>query len=261
MPKQLEGTVAVVTGADSGIGAEIAKLFAANGAAVAIDYLHDEAGARATRDAIHRAGGRAHIVQADVSDEAAVEALFTTAERELGAVSILVNNAGRNASGNQVLDMSFETWTRTIATNLTGVFLCSRRFARARRHTTGGGKIVTISSVHEEMPAIGVAEYCAAKGGLRMFTRCLALELAIHKINVNNIAPGTILTPMNQDLLDDPTALHDHEQTIPWKRAGVPADIAAMALFLASDAADYITGTTFAVDGGMLLNVANGIPN
>ena len=157
--------------------------------------------------------------------------------------------------------MSLESWTRTITTNLTGVFLCSRRFARARRHLTTGGKIVTISSVHEEMPAIGVAEYCAAKGGLRMFTRCLALELAIHKINVNNIAPGTILTPMNQDLLDDEPALRDHEQTIPWKRAGVPADVASLALFLASDAADYITGATFTIDGGMLLNVANGIPN
>ncbi len=261
MSNELSNRVAVVTGSDSGIGAEIARRFAAAGAAVVINYLHDRAGAQSVRTDVERAGGRAIVEGADVGDEGAVERLFERAESAFGPVDILVNNAGRNASGDQVLDMETAVWLQTIQTNLTGTFLCSRRFARTRRHRSGGGKIVTISSVHEEMPAIGVAEYCAAKGGLRMFTRCLALELAIHKINVNNIAPGTILTAMNQDLLDDETALREHEATIPWKRAGVPEDVAELALFLAGPRSDYITGATFTVDGGMLLNVANGIPN
>lgn len=261
MNRRLEGRVAIVTGADSGIGQAIAELFAAEGARVTIDYLNDRAGAEATQRAIESAGGQAMTVRADVGDEEQVEALFAACEAKFGPPDILVNNAARNSSDVRVLDMPAQQWEATLRTNLTGPFLCSRRFARGLAGIGRGGKIINITSVHEEMPAIGVADYCASKGGLRNLTRCLALELATAKINVNNIAPGTVLTSMNQDLLDDPKALAEHEQTIPWKRAAKPEDVAKSALFLGSEDSDYVTGTTFVVDGGMLLNVGNGVPN
>ncbi len=258
---KLKGRVAVVTGADSGIGQEIAIAFGSEGAHVVVDFLHDRDGAQRTCEAIEAAGGRCAPVQADVGDEDAVEMLFETCEAEFGEATILVNNAALNASDVRVADMGLQQWERTLRTNLSGPFLCSRRFVRALRNSARGGKIINVTSVHEEMPAIGIADYCASKGGLRNFTRCLALELATLKINVNNIAPGTVLTPMNQDLMDNPAALKEHEDSIPWKRAGRPRDVANLALFLAGDASDYITGTTLVVDGGMLLNVGNGVPN
>jgi len=164
---------------------------------------------------------------------------------------------GVNVLGKTVAELSLAEWEATLRTNLTGPFNVVRAFLR---HVPGGGpgKIVNVSSVHEEMPAWRVAEYSAAKGGLRNFTRCLALELAPRKINVNNVAPGTVLTQMVQELLDDPQASREHEATIPWGRAGTPEDVARAVQFLASDAADYITGTTLVVDGGMLLSVDTG---
>ncbi|MDQ2817585.1 MAG: glucose 1-dehydrogenase [Candidatus Eremiobacteraeota bacterium] len=261
MEKQLSGRVAVVTGADSGIGQAIAQHFGRHGAAVVIDYLNDSAGAEQTRRAVEQSGGRAMVVPSDVRDEQAVEELFQACEARFGAATILVNNAARNASGVRVTDMSLDQWEDTLRTNLTGAFLCSRRFVRGLGGRLLGAKIINVTSVHEEMPAVGTADYCASKGGVRNLTRCLALELATLKINVNNIAPGTVLTQMNQELLDDPEALTEHEQTIPWKRAGRPDDIANVALFLASEASDYVTGATFVVDGGMLLNVGNGLAN
>ncbi len=261
MSRRLEGRVAIVTGADSGIGQAIAKLFAAEGARVAVNYLNDRAGAEATQRAIEDNRGEALTVRADVGDEGQVEALFAACQGRFATPDILVNNAARNSSDVRVIDMPAEQWEATLRTNLRGPFLCSRAFARGLATTGHAGKIINITSVHEEMPAIGVADYCASKGGLRNLTRCLALELATAKINVNNIAPGTVLTPMNQDLLDDPKALAEHEQTIPWKRAATPEDVAKLALFLASEDSDYVTGATFVVDGGMLLNVGNGVPN
>ncbi|MBC5824391.1 MAG: glucose 1-dehydrogenase [Candidatus Eremiobacteraeota bacterium] len=261
MEKKLQGRVAIITGADSGIGQAIAQHFGRHGANVIVNYLHDRIGAEKTRAVIEQAGSRAEVAQADVGREDDVERLFEICEASFGKPSLLVNNAARNASDVRVADMDLEQWEATLRTNLTGPFLCSRRFVRSRSGQPTGGKIVNITSVHEEMPAIGAADYCASKGGLRNLTRCLALELATLKINVNNIAPGTVLTEMNKDLLDDPHALREHEQTIPWKRAGRPDDVADVALFLVSEASDYVTGTTFVVDGGMLLNVGNGIPN
>ncbi len=261
MSRRLDGRVALVTGADSGIGQAIAIRFAAEGARVTVDYLNDQAGASATQRAIEGAGGEAITVHADVGDEGQVETLFAACATRFGTPDILVNNAARNSSDVRVIDMPVQQWEATLRTNLRGPFLCSRTFARGLASTGRGGKIINITSVHEEMPAIGVADYCASKGGLRNLTRCLALELATAKINVNNIAPGTVLTAMNQDLLDDPKALAEHEQTIPWKRAATPDDIAKLALFLASAESDYVTGATFVIDGGMLLNVGNGVPN
>jgi glucose 1-dehydrogenase len=253
--------VAVVTGSDSGIGQAIAVAFAAAGASVVVNYLKDENGAQVTRRAVERTGARALVVQADVGEPQSVEALFRACEAHFGRATILVNNAALGDVGVRIADMSFEQWDKTLRTNLSGPFLCSRRFVRALGGTGTRAKIINITSVHEDIPAVGIAAYCAAKGGLRNLTRCLALELATLKINVNNLAPGTVLTPMNQHLLDNRRALAEHERTIPWKRAGRPQDIAQAAVFLASDAADYITGTTLFVDGGMLLNVGNGVAN
>ncbi|MBC5808444.1 MAG: short-chain dehydrogenase [Candidatus Eremiobacter antarcticus] len=261
MSRRLDGRVAIVTGADSGIGRAIATLFGGEGARVTVNYLNDRAGAEATVTAIEQAGGEGITLRADVGSEEQVDALFAACEGKFGPPDILVNNAARNSSDVRVLDMPVQQWEATLRTNLTGPFLCSRRFARGLAQHGHPGKIINITSVHEEMPAIGVADYCASKGGLRNLTRCLALELATAKINVNNIAPGTVLTAMNQDLLDDPKALAEHEQTIPWKRAATPDDIANLALFLASADSDYVTGATFVIDGGMLLNVGNGVAN
>jgi glucose 1-dehydrogenase len=169
----------------------------------------------------------------------------------------LINAAGVPPREKRILDLTLDEWNATLRTNLTGPFLAATRFALALPLDQAGA-IVNISSVHEEMPAARVAEYAAAKGGLRNLTRCLALELSDRNITVNAIAPGTILTQMNPDLLADPAALADHERTIPLGRAGTVDDVAGVAVFLAGPAARYMTGTTVTVDGGMLLNVDAG---
>lgn len=257
----LDGQIAIVTGAESGIGQAIATLFGREGAAVVVGEFAQTDGARATVDTIVANGGRAVSVHADVTLEADVEKLFAAAEKFGSRASILVNDAGISPSGHNVVDTTRELWDQVLATNLTGPFLCSRRFLRALRDRgERGGKIVCITSVHQEMPALGVAAYCASKGGHHMFVKCLALEAAEYRVNVNAIAPGTILTAMTKELIEDPKERADHEKTIPWGRSGVPDDIAHAALFLAGPDSDYVTGSTVVVDGGMLLNVASGPP-
>jgi len=257
----LDGQVAVVTGSESGIGQSIAVAFGLAGAAVVVNEFANPEGARATVSTINAGGGTAVSVHADVSQEGDVERLFAQAEQLGTRASILVNDAGVNANGKDVVDTELDDWNRTIATNLTGAFLCSRRFLRAvREREEAGGKIICITSVHQEMPALGTAAYCATKGGLHMFVKCLALEAAQYGVNVNAIAPGTILTAMTKELIENPKERAEHEKTIPWGRSGVPEDIAQAALYLASANSDYVTGTTLVVDGGMLLNVASGPP-
>jgi len=258
MDKHLAGAIAVVTGSDSGIGRAIAEKFARHGADVAITWFHDEAGAQETARTVVAAGQRALVLSVDVRDPAAVAGLFDRTVQELGVPFVLVNDAGVDAGGKPVVDMTIEEWDDRIKTNLYGPFYACQHFIRLRREAGGRGKIINITSVHEEIPRAGAAGYCASKGALRNLTRCLTLELAADRINVNNIAPGMIKTAMNQPALDDPKVMEEQVQSIPWKRAGEPWEIAKLALYLASADADYASGQTFTLDGGLTMNQGQG---
>jgi len=255
---RLQGKVALITGSDSGIGQATAEEFAKEGADVVVVYLHDRAGADTTRLAVEAAGQRAVVVQCDISDEAAVEAMFDEALRTLGAVDILMNNAGVDASGQDVADLPTEVFDKAIRTNLYGTFFCCRRFIQLRSMAGGQGKIINVTSVHEDVPNAGGADYDCSKGAMRMLTRTLALEVAPLGINVNSLAPGMVLTPFNQAAIDDPDLLEKQVQSIPFKRAAQPGEIARLAVFLASSDADYVTGATYVMDGGLMRNLGQG---
>jgi glucose 1-dehydrogenase len=255
---RLDGKVALVTGADSGIGQAIAIEFAKDGADVAVVYFSDREGAIATRDAIEQHGRRAAVMQADLSKEEEVEALFDDALDQLSALDILVNNAGVPGAGSMLVDMSTEDWDRTLRTNLYGYFFCCRRFLRIRKSSGGGGKIINISSVHDEIPRAGMADYDCTKSAIQALTRTLALEVAPDKINVNSIGPGMVLTPINQEAMDDPKVYEEAVRNIPLKRAGRPEEVAWLAVYLASSQADYVTGATFYIDGGLMQNMGQG---
>jgi len=258
MTDRLEGKVALITGSDSGIGQGTAVEFAKEGADVVVHYLEDEAGANSTRQQIEALGRRAIVVQADLRQETAVERLFDKALEAFGTIDILMNDAGVDASGTNVADLTTEIWDNAIRTNLYGYFFCCRRFIRIRTAAGGGGKIINITSVHQEIARAGAADYDCAKGAERNLTRTLALELAPLKINVNNIAPGMVLTPFNQKAIDDPKYLEQQVQSIPWKRAAEPWEIGRLAVFLASSDADYVTGSTYVMDGGLMQNQGQG---
>ncbi len=258
MSTRLKDKVAIVTGSDSGIGQATAVAFAEEGADVAITFLHDRDGAEATRRRVEEAGRRAIVVQLDQREPDAVERLFRETQSQLGVPYILVNNAGIDSTGKQVADMPFEDWDNELKTNLYGPFLCCRQFIRMRREAGGKGKIVNVTSVHQEIPRAGAAGYDVAKGGLRNLTRTLALELAPDGINVNNVAPGMVLTPFNQPAIDDAKVREEQVRSIPWKRAAEPWEIARLAVYLASEEADYVTGQTFTIDGGLSMNIGQG---
>jgi glucose 1-dehydrogenase len=254
----LDGQIAIVTGSDSGIGRAIAIEFAHEGADVVVTYHSDRAGGEETCRGVEDAGRRGLLVQLDSAEEASVEAMFDEAIRAFGHVDVLVNNAGVNGSEKPFLELDTETWDRAMRTNLYGYFFGARRFARERQAAGGGGCIVNITSVHDEIPMVGATEYDATKGGQQNLMKTIALELAPLGIRVNSIGPGMILTPMNQDAVDDPSVRAEDVRHIPLGRAGEPRDIARVAAFLASDGAAYVTGATWYVDGGLMLAVGQG---
>ena len=258
MPK-LEGRIAVVTGSDSGIGRAIAEEFAREGADVVVTFHHDQSGADETRERVEAAGRRAAVRRLDVRDEAAVAALFAEAERELGAPPyILVNNAGIGGGGKPVAELPTDDFDAVLKTDLYGPFFCIREFVRRRHALGGGGKIINVTSVHEVIPSPNNVAYAAAKGGLLTLTRSLALELAPQRININAIAPGLIATPMTAERVHDPEARRRELPNIPWGRPGQPHEVGRLALYLASDDADYITGQSFPIDGGLETNWGQG---
>lgn len=254
MKIRLDGKNGLVTGASSGIGQGIAVALAAAGASVGINYRSNMEGAEETARRVREAGQRALVMEADVGDPEQVATMFRRFDAEMGPIDILVANAGHGSSSKPLHETSWDQWDRVLRSNLHGAFLCGREAARRMLATGNGGRIVNISSVHEE--ACNVPEdgpYCVAKGGVRNLTRAMALELAPYGITVNDVAPGMILTPMNQRALEDANYRADAEAQIPVRRAGTPADIAAMVIFLCSDHASYCTGETYLVDGGWML--------
>lgn len=253
----LKNKVAVITGAESGIGQAIAIELGNRGADIVIAYHEDEHAANATLKTIEDNGGKAIIQKTDVSDFKQVQELFKAAH-QLGTPYILVNSAGIDASGIPIVDMDIAVFDQTIRANLYGTFYTCKEFIRLRKAAGGQGKIINVSSVHEDIPRAGAAEYCAGKGAIRNLTRCLALELAEFRINVNNIAPGMVLTPMNQEAIDDPKVLEEQVQSIPWKRAAEPWEVAKLAAYLVSEDASYAAGQTFTLDGGLSQNLGQG---
>ena len=248
---QLEKKVAIVTGAATGIGQAIATAFAAEGAAVVVDYVGKGNAADETIKKIESAGGRAVAVDADVSDPTQVQKLVDQTVSRFGKLDILVNNAGIEFK-HPFLEFPLELWQKVIAVDLTGPWLCAQTAARQMVKQGAGGRIINISSVHEDLPMPTNAPYCAAKGGLRMLMRTIAVELAPHKITVNNIGPGAIYTPIDKDVQSDPAVEKQLLSEIPLGRWCKPEEVAALAVFLASDAASYLTGSTHFIDGGML---------
>jgi glucose 1-dehydrogenase len=248
---KLQNKVAIVTGAATGIGKAIATTMAAEGASVVIDYVGDPALANAAVQAIQTAGGKVQAYPADVSNPDQVNQLIQKAIDTFGRLDILVNNAGLEYK-HPFPEFPLEHWNKIIAVDLTGPFLCAQAAAKALIRQGSGGRIINISSIHEDLPMPTNAPYCAAKGGLRMLMRTIAVELASHKITVNNIAPGAIFTPIDADIEADPKMEAALMAEIPLGRWGQPEEVAALAVFLASDSAAYCTGGTFFIDGGMI---------
>lgn len=259
MELSLKGQRALVTGANSGIGAGVAKALASAGASVVVNWVSGEDRAQEVVSDIKGGGGKALAIKADISKEDQVQAMFRQMIEEWGSIDILVNNAGlqRDAA---FPEMSLKDWEFVLAVNLTGQFLCAREAVREflRRGpvpelSKATGKIICMSSVHDVIPWGGHANYAASKGGVAMLMKTLAQELAPKRIRVNSISPGAIKTPINREAWATPEAEAELLKLIPYKRAGVVEDIGRVAVFLASDASDYMTGGTLYVDGGMTL--------
>ncbi|HLV97949.1 MAG TPA: glucose 1-dehydrogenase [Ktedonobacterales bacterium] len=246
---QLAGKTALVTGGSLGIGEAIARAFGREGANVTIDYLHHQEPAERLSQEI--GPERAIAVQADVSKIADLNRLVDLTVDKFGRLDILVNNAGIETP-TPFLEVTEDQWDRQIGVDLKGPFFAAQAAAR-QMVKQKKGKIINISSVHEDLPMPGNSVYCAAKGGLRMLIRTLADELAPYQINVVGIGPGAIATPINKQTLEDPQKMETLLGTIPIGRIGKPEDVAGLAVWLASDAADYVTGTTYFIDGGLMV--------
>jgi len=251
--KRLEGKTAAITGGDQGIGRAIVERFAQEGANIGFCYRSNKVGADETVAAVTALGRTASAIQADVGKVADGQRFISEAVARLGGVDILVNNAGLERRAD-FWDTTEEDYDAVLNVNLKGVFFIAQAFVKHRMQVKAGGKVINISSVHEELPFPHFASYCASKGGVKMLTRNLSIELAPLGITINNIAPGAIETPINTKLLNDPVKLNALLDNIPLKRLGKPEDVASMAVFLASSESDYATGTTFFVDGGLTWN-------
>jgi glucose 1-dehydrogenase len=249
----LKDRTAIVTGSSSGIGQNIAARLAAEGANIVIDYVGHSEGADETLKQVTSAGSKGIIVQADVSNVEAVRSLVEQAWKAFGSADILVNNAGMEKKS-AFWDTAEEDYDRVLGVNLKGPFFLTQAFVRRLRDAKKPGRVINISSVHEDMAFPGFATYCTSKGGLRMLMRDLAVELGPLGITVNNIAPGAIATPINKSLLEDKPKLNALLANIPLGRLGTPEDVAGLVVFLASDEAAYINGSTFTIDGGLSRN-------
>src|SRR5437016_3569207 len=250
---RLAGEVAAITGGSQGIGLAIAQRFAEEGADVAFCYRSNKAGAEEVAAGIRKLGRKAAGFQCDVGRVAEGQKFIADTVAQFGKIDILVNNAGLERHAD-FWDATEEDYDAVLNVNLKGLFFITQAFVKHRMQAKAGGKVINISSVHEELPFPHFTSYCASKGGVKMLTRNLSIELAPLGITINNIAPGAIETPINTKLLNDPVKLNALLGNIPLKRLGKPEDVASIAAFLASSESDYATGTTFFVDGGLTWN-------
>lgn len=249
---RLEGRVALITGGSRGIGRGICSAFAREGADVVVNYVSDERSANEVVEICRAMGRRAMAVRADVADSGQVNRMVEQALAEFGRLDILVNNAGLQV-WIPALEMDEATWQRTIDVDLTGTFLCAQAVARHMVARGGGGKVINVSSIQAERVVPPHVNYAAAKGGVTLLTRALAVEWAKYKINVNCIGPGAIDTDMNAEAFSKPEVVERVCRTTPWGRIGTAEDCAHVAVFLASDESEFITGQTIFVDGGRML--------
>ncbi len=250
---QLDQQVAIVTGSDSGIGRAIALQLAQEGATVVVNYVHAKEKAEDVLQTIKKKKGKAIVIQTDVSQYQQAMGLIQQTVEQFGRLDILVNNAGMEMHS-PFLDVTEEQFDRVLRVDLKGAFFCAQAAAREMVKRKTAGRIINISSVHEDLPMPQNVPYCCAKGGIRMLTRTICLELAPYHITVNSIAPGAIHTPIDADVEADPEKIAALLKEIPLRRMGQPEEIAKLALYLASDAAAYITGSTFIIDGGLSVN-------
>ena len=247
---RLQGKVVLVTGSGQGIGAAIAVRLAQEGADIAVNYNRNADGAKKVLADVETAGRRGLTIQVDVGTVNGARRLVEESIRHFGRLDVLVNNAGIEIKA-PFWDVTEEDYDRVLNVNLKGVFFTSQAMAKHLIETKRSGKIINISSVHEDLPFPHFASYCASKGGVRMLTRNLAIELGRFGITVNAIAPGAIETPINRNLLNAPGQLNALLKQIPMGRLGRPDDVAGVAAFLASAEADYVTGSTYFIDGGL----------
>lgn len=249
----LEQKIAVVTGGDSGIGRSIALQFAEEGATVVINYAHAHDKAEEVLHAIEQKQRKACIIQANIGDYQQAQGLIQQAVARFGRIDILANNAGMEIHS-AFVDVTEEQFDRVLSVDLKGAFFCAQAAAREMIKQHIAGRIINTSSVHEDLAMPQNAPYCCAKGGMKMLTRTIALELAPYKITVNNIAPGAIHTPIDADVEADPEKMAALLKEIPLARMGQPDEVGKLAVYLASDAAAYITGSTYVIDGGLMIN-------
>ena len=251
------GKVALVTGGESGIGACIAKELSRLGCAIIITYFTKLELAEKVLADVNENGHRNLIINCDVRDEGSVSNLFYQAKNTFGKIDFLINSAGIRSYDKPVTELSFSDFKNTIETNLFGVFLCTKYFINQDEQFRDG-RIINITSIHQEIVSAGKTDYCASKFGVNGFSKALALEVAEKNVTVNCIAPGMVLTPMNEKAVDDFEYRAEQEKRIPLQHAAHPIEVANMTVFLCSPQAKYITGTTQIIDGGLSLNRSKG---
>ncbi|SOD20396.1 SDR family NAD(P)-dependent oxidoreductase [Pedobacter xixiisoli] len=257
MTFDFKGKVALITGGESGIGASIATELAHLGCNIIIAYFKKYELAEKVLDQLNKNGLQNLMVNCDVRDETSVINLFRQARNIFGKIDFLINSAGIRSYDKPLIELSFAKFKNTVETNLFGVFLCSKYFINQEEHMMDG-RIINITSIHQDVVSAGKTDYCASKFGVKGFSKALSLELAEKGITVNCIAPGMILTPMNEKAMNNSDYRIEQEKRIPLQYAGLPKDVANMAVFLCSPQAKYITGSTQIIDGGLSLNRSKG---